>query len=141
MLIAFGLGRRVESATTVAPPSPAPAPPPVAALVKEPTPAVPALATIELKLSTKPIDVQVEVDGLLIGHTPLALKGREGDIVQVTLSAPGYVKMERKILLSRQLSELRLELEKARMGKPRPNPNELKDPYGSGSKDLSDDPY
>ena len=109
----------------------------VAALAKEPAPPPPAPASIELKLSTKPTDVQVEVDGLLVGHTPLALKGRDGDIVVVTLSAPGYVKMERKILLSRQLSELKLELEKARVAKPRPDTQDIKDPYPS----LGDDPY
>ncbi|MBL8937007.1 MAG: serine/threonine protein kinase [Archangium sp.] len=140
VLLAFGLGRHAETATTVdsSPTPPTPTPPPVAALAKEPAPPPPAPASIELKLSTKPTDVQVEVDGLLVGHTPLALKGRDGDIVVVTLSAPGYVKMERKILLSRQLSELKLELEKARVAKPRPDTQDIKDPYPS---DLGDDPY
>lgn len=141
VLIAFGLGRRVENAATVEV-MPAPAPP-VAALGKQPAPSKepeppPAPAAIELKLTTKPTDVQVEVDGLLVGHTPLALKGRDGDIVLVTLSAPGYVKMERKILLSRQLSELKLELEKARPAKPKPDTKDLKDPY---SNELVDSPY
>ena len=76
--------------------------------------------------------------GLLVGRTPLALKGKEGDIVVVTLSAPGYAKMERKILLSRQLSELKLELEKAKAVKPKPSTKDLKDPY---SNELVDDPY
>lgn len=145
VLIAFGLGRRVESASTVTAPVPAPSPAPVAALVKEPA-TTPAPTAIELRLSTKPADVQVEVDGLLVGHTPLSLKGREGDVVVVTLSAPGYVKMERKILLSRQLSELRLELEKARAPKPKgPNVRDLKNPYDSTvdpyGNQLVDDPY
>lgn len=137
MLIAFGLGRGVENATVVATPAAEPQPTPVAALVKEPAPAT-APSTIELKLSTKPGDVQVEVDGLLIGRTPLSLKGKEGDVVSVTLSAPGYVKMERKILLSRQLSELKLELEKARAPKPKDSrEHDIKDPY---SNELAD-PY
>lgn len=137
VLIAFGLGRRVETAATVEMTPPSPPPPPVAALAKEPEPP-PAPAAIELKLTTKPTDVQVEVDGLLVGHTPLALKGRDGDIVLVTLSAPGYVKMERKILLSRQLSELKLELEKSRPAKPKPDTKDLKDPY---SNELVDSPF
>ncbi|MBM4776247.1 MAG: protein kinase [Archangiaceae bacterium] len=137
-LLAFALGRPEERVSIEASPVPPPPPKPVAALAAEPSPAAPTPATIELKLSTKPTDVQVEVDGLLVGHTPLALKGRDGDVVLVSLSAPGYVKMERKILLSRQLSELKLELEKVRAVKPKPDPKELKDPYSS---DLVGDPY
>ena len=47
------------------------------------------------------------------------------------------VKMERKLLLSRQLAELKLELEKVRV-KPKPNPSDIRDPY---SNELVDSPH
>lgn len=78
-----------------------------------PTP-TPAPATLELRLASTPDAAQVEVDGLLVGHTPLVVTGAEGAMLTLSLTAPGFTKLERRVLLSRQLPELTLELEKVR---------------------------
>ena len=72
------------------------------------------MATLELRLSSTPDAAQVEVDGLLVGHTPLVVTGTEGAMLQLSLTAPGFTKLERRVLMSRQLPELTLVLEKLR---------------------------
>ena len=102
--------------------APAPSPPPVLAqpaVTPTPTPAPVTPATLELRLSSTPDAAQVEVDGLLVGHTPLVVTGAEGAMLTLSLTAPGFTKLERRVLMSRQLTELTLALEKLR-GPPRP---------------------
>lgn len=103
-------------------PTPTPTPTPTPPTPTPPTPSTPttpAPATLELRLSSTPDGAQVEVDGLLVGHTPLVVTGTEGAMLQLSLTAPGFTKLERRVLMSRQLPELTLALEKLRSS-PRP---------------------
>ena len=117
-------------------PTPSPAPGPVApALAVVLASPAPEPATLELRLSSSPNAAKVEVDGLLVGHTPLVVTGLEGTTLTLTLSAPGFSRLERRVLMTRRLPDLSLELEKLRAS-PRPPAKSTKPQPG-----LYDNPW
>jgi hypothetical protein len=110
----------------VAPPEPPRPPPP-------PTP-----ARVTLVVESAAPRAQVLVDDVLLGPAPAKVEGPEGQVVVLTLEAPGFQPLTRKVRLSKEFPKLELSPERAKAvgqkrppGPPSPPPNDLQDPYAS----------
>ena len=93
---------------------------PVKPAVVEPS----APAVLPLRIESVPPNAEVLVDGVLVGNTPLTLKRKPGDLVEVQVVMSGYQPATRKLRWSADLASVSLSLEPVRVApKPRVEPS------------------
>ncbi|MDP3501292.1 MAG: protein kinase [Myxococcales bacterium] len=82
----------------------------------------PAPAELPLRIESVPPNAEVLVGGVLVGNTPLTLKRKVGDLVEVQVVLSGYQPANRKLQWSADLASVSLTLEPVKVA-PRPRPD------------------